>query len=491
MDKLKLTPMPYLGFEPKTSRTADRRRTNQREEDRASMTGGSTKLPKRPTLTRSASVHLVSHVKDHGAMVIDFGVKDWVSWVKGLRSRSSKSNMADEVGIGRPGEGRSCWKISRSTCHRTPRYLQLKKIEVCERQGGCIAELRIRAVDLSIHPYIGCLSTTSTYSYVLTLATIDLEAGVETIPNVVKGTGDDMLRDAQAFSASVLVIHHKSLHSDSRTMKVRAKRAESSQVQENTHNYVEKEVASVDGRSVDTANEHAEFGAFSNFYPDLLEHQVTYDCSPELCPTSIPVNVGRKTKMVLLPARNHSPPPPQPVSLCGSPPLEQDAAARRSPRESEDNSFSDSSASVKLSFTILRYNQLDTVFDVRLTYAQIRNDKRCRVPLLELTMLLPWPSLLNVTIACKYLKSFVCRGSKSLHVLYLSDVGEIYNETNKPYFTNQLEEFSVRGSGWALQLILHMDTHILQCRTFMVGAMHTMLPKFITNRRSCINVHCL
>ncbi|KAJ8871607.1 hypothetical protein PR048_027934 [Dryococelus australis] len=45
-----------------------------------------------------------------------------VDYVMGMgsRSRSSGSNMADEMDTGRPGEGWSCRQLSRSNCHRTP-----------------------------------------------------------------------------------------------------------------------------------------------------------------------------------------------------------------------------------------------------------------------------------------------------------------------------------------------------------------------------------
>ncbi|KAJ8881015.1 hypothetical protein PR048_017488 [Dryococelus australis] len=85
--------------------------------------------------------------------------------------------------------------------------------------------------------------------------------------------------------------------------------------------------------------------------------------------------------------------------------------------------------------------------------------------------------------------SNMTKGDYAPPVLHSSEVGLIYDDGIVPYLINRLEEFSAPGSAWSLPVILtYIDVHVSQYRPFTVGAAHTKLPKFISDRLARVAV---
>ncbi|XP_063241457.1 uncharacterized protein LOC134541738 [Bacillus rossius redtenbacheri] len=124
--------------------------------------------------------------------------------------------------------------------------------------------------------------------------------------------------------------------------------------------------------------------------------------------------------------------------------------------------------------------------------------QRFRVPFLALTSVLVRPFKVYISLSATFVKESVEGGaSETFHftthsaaVLLSDEVGEIYDSVFIPEVNRNVSDFAARGSGWALQRLINMDVHVSSYRAFTVGAPHTKLPTFLSNRKACVNIEC-
>ena len=107
---------------------------------------------------------------------------------------------------------------------------------------------------------------------------------------------------------------------------------------------------------------------------------------------------------------------------------------------------------------------------------------------------------INAVLLCKYKQELNSNGekeekieekhfnTKNVEIFLSTDLDQWFNENIKTPLTSDIEEFQDRDSGWSLHSILNIQININKYNPMRSGSSYIPLPKFIQNKKACINV---